>query len=121
MDKSPSREIWGKIKNISLKKDDFFLFAVIFLVALASFGIGRLSVIYNEKDHFEIVYPENQQASAINVVVERNYVASISGTKYHLPTCSGAKSIKKENQIWFSTKEEAEQAGYAPAANCKGI
>ena len=23
--------------------------------------------------------------------------------------------------IWFSTKEEAEKAGYAPAGNCKGL
>lgn len=55
------------------------------------------------------------------VAVEQAYVASKTGTKYHLPTCAGAKQIKEENKVWFSTKEEAEAAGYTPATNCKGI
>ncbi|MFA6158073.1 MAG: hypothetical protein WC763_00390 [Candidatus Paceibacterota bacterium] len=49
------------------------------------------------------------------------YVASKTGTKYHLPTCAGARTISNDNKIWFTTKEEAEKAGYAPAGNCKGI
>lgn len=49
------------------------------------------------------------------------YVGSKGGTKYHLPTCSGAKRIKEENKVWFSTKEEAMAAGYTPAANCPGL
>jgi hypothetical protein len=49
------------------------------------------------------------------------YVGSRNGTKYHLPWCSGAARIKEENKVWFSSKEEAEAAGYTPAANCKGI
>lgn len=52
---------------------------------------------------------------------EGGYVASKSGTKYHLPWCSGAKRIKEENKVYFKTKEEAESAGYTPASNCKGI
>ena len=48
-------------------------------------------------------------------------VASKNGTKYFLPWCGGASQIKDENKIWFSTKEAAEAAGYAPAANCKGL
>ncbi len=49
------------------------------------------------------------------------YVGSKNGTKYHLPTCSGAKNIKEENRIWFGSREEAEAKGYQPASNCKGI
>ncbi len=49
------------------------------------------------------------------------YVASKTGKSYHLPWCAGAKQIKEENKIYFSTKAEAEAAGYAPAKNCKGI
>jgi hypothetical protein len=48
-------------------------------------------------------------------------VASRTGSKYHLPWCSGAQSIKEANKVWFSSKEEAERAGYAPATNCRGI
>lgn len=49
------------------------------------------------------------------------YVASRSGTAYHLPWCVGALRIREENKIWFSSKEEAEQKGYHPAKNCKGL
>ncbi len=49
------------------------------------------------------------------------YVASKTGTRYYLPWCGGARTIKDENKIWFDSKAQAEAAGYAPAANCKGI
>ncbi len=60
-------------------------------------------------------------ATSTAVFSPKTYVASKSGTKYHLPTCAGAKSIVEANKVWFSTKEEAEKAGYTPAGNCKGI
>ncbi len=49
------------------------------------------------------------------------YMASKNGTKYYLPTCSGAKRIKPENVVWFATKADAEAAGLGPAANCPGL
>lgn len=49
------------------------------------------------------------------------YVASKNGTKYYLPSCGSSKRIKEENKVWFKTKEEAEAAGYGPAANCPGL
>lgn len=49
------------------------------------------------------------------------YVASKKGSKYHLPWCPGAKAMSEENKIYFDSKEVAEAAGYAPAANCKGL
>lgn len=49
------------------------------------------------------------------------YVGSKNSTKYHLPTCPGAKAIKEENKIWFESKDEARANGYSPASNCKGI
>ena len=45
-------------------------------------------------------------------------LASKNGTKYYLKTCSGANRIKEENKVYFSSVEEAELAGYGPAANC---
>ncbi|MCU0678730.1 MAG: hypothetical protein MUF19_04105 [Candidatus Pacebacteria bacterium] len=45
-------------------------------------------------------------------------VASKSGTKYHLVTCPGAKQIKEENKIYFTTTAEAEASGYTAASNC---
>lgn len=49
------------------------------------------------------------------------YMASKNGTRYYLPTCSGAKRIKEENRVWFATVEDAQAAGLTPAANCPGL
>lgn len=121
-----------------------FVGLVVFLVALSSFALGRLSAIEANKSPVRILFPkdgdENITASAVlfenskkeeilppqplpvaNTNTQGAYVASKSGTKYHLPWCSGAKRIKEENKIWFASKEEAEAKGYTPAANCKGI
>lgn len=104
--------------------DDLFVVVVIVLVALAAFGLGRLSAQEEIGSGFEIIYPEGQEAAALEAVpsaTNEGYVASKSGSKYHLPWCPGAQSIKEENKIYFGTKGEAEVAGYAPASNCKGI
>ncbi|MBY0309891.1 hypothetical protein K2Q16_01960 [Patescibacteria group bacterium] len=47
------------------------------------------------------------------------YVASRSGKKYHHESCGGAKQIKPENKLYFTTEAAARAAGYGPAANCK--
>ena len=123
------REMWEKIKDVLwLIGGDLWLVLVIFLVSFASFGLGRLSVLYAPQGHLEVVYPPAVEGSAgegevlgAEVQVMGQYVASRTGSKYHFPWCAGAQSIKEENKIWFDSKEEAEAAGYAPAANCKGL
>lgn len=101
--------------------DDLWMVAVVVLVAVTAFGIGRASVLYGEKGSFEIVYPNQQASVGAATVAEGEYVASKTGSKYHLPWCAGAASIKPENKVYFKTKEDAEAAGYEPASNCKGI
>jgi hypothetical protein len=49
------------------------------------------------------------------------YVASKNGTKYYLPSCSGAGRIKEENKVWFQTVADAVAAGYTPANACPGL
>lgn len=46
-------------------------------------------------------------------------VVSSRGTKYHFAWCSGAKSIKEENKVWFESEQAALDAGYTKAGNCK--
>lgn len=122
MSESDGRKIGDKIRHFwASHKEDMYLVLIIFLVALASFGLGRLSIQAEERGKLQIVYPERQSASAIDATRGGRYVASLSGSKYHLPTCPGAQRMKEENKIWFDTKEDAETAGYEPAANCDGI
>lgn len=111
----------------------FFVALVIVLVAVISFGLGRLSKIENSKPPIKITNPASAslgipgngigQGSGTppDATFLGQYVASKNGTKYHLPWCSGAQTIKEENKIWFNTKTDAENAGYSPASNCKGI
>lgn len=111
--------------------EDIFVVAVVILVAVASFGLGRLSMRLEEKGEFQMLYPGAIQGNAGETVrvglvqgvaaQGGGYVASKNGSKYHLPWCAGAQAIKEENKVWFESKEAAEAAGYAPAGNCKGL
>ena len=104
---------------------DIILVITIIFVALISFGLGRLSKIGESKTPITIenlvpTSTPSTTASAKNLT-DKIFVASKNGTKYHYVWCASAQSIKEENKIYFSTKEEAEKAGYTPAANCKGL
>ena len=101
---------------------DLFIIFVVASVGFAGFGLGRISVTVNTSQD---IYTE-QAAAAVSgksdgVVQEGSYVASRNGTKYHFPWCSGAQRMKEENKIWFASVGEAQKAGYAPAANGKGL
>lgn len=123
---------------------DVLILLVILLSSSLAFGLGILAgkdmAKTDGKDGFWIEQlPEAAQkggggsASALKAVEAAQapkepvilgpqvYMASKNGTKYYLPTCGTAKRIKEENRIWFATKEEAEAAGFGPAANCPGL
>ena len=53
--------------------------------------------------------------------IDYKYVASKSGTRYHLFKCPGAKNIKETNKVYFRTTQEAESSGYTKASNCPGL
>lgn len=126
-----------KGKVTSFLKENFeslFTAVLIVLVGIGGFGIGRMSL--NDTDTGEARILSATVSNAIDRTTGQEYtpdfevptlkaggevVASKSGTKYHLPWCSGAKTIKEENKIWFASFEEARAAGYTPAGNCKGI
>lgn len=118
---------------------DLLMASLLVLVGIGGFGLGRISAIEGVgKDELTfkkaVMIPFSNKAlnsvasvgssldTEVPSLVEGGIlVASKSGTKYHFPWCSGAKTIKEENKIYFSSKEEAEKAGYTPAGNCKGL
>ena len=118
-----------------LADDSLFYAALLILVALASFGLGRQSVAQKtpilepiQSERVEVVknvatsskttpLPVTTAVAAQSAAV----IGSKSGTKYHLPTCPGAKQIKPANVITFDSIEAAQAAGYSPAANCPGL
>jgi len=123
----PGLEEQGKhlVGRISV---DWLILAIILLSASGAFGLGFLAGkeagTDTELKIIEAASAPLELPEAEGVVLGASggqYVASKSGKSYHLPWCSGAKLIKEENKIWFSTKEEAQARGYTPAGNCPGL
>lgn len=115
--------------NLFFRTDAYYYGVLILLIGVASFGLGRLSVLdiefQAEKGSVEYFEPEvGDGAYAVETTEttgDIQYVGSKNSNKYHLPWCSGAKRIKEENKIFFATVALAEQAGYEPAGNCEGL
>lgn len=58
-------------------------------------------------------------ASKTNTQNASKYVGSVNSDKYHKPFCRWAEKILPANEVWFSSKAEAEAAGYQPCKVCK--
>ena len=120
----------------SEKGKDILIVLVVILVGLGSFELGRLSK-QNSSSGIKIEYPnkdpgqtETQTANAVSVVNNipkttstantiKTFFASNRGTKYYSIGCSGGKTIKQENRVYFATREEAERAGYTLSSSCR--
>lgn len=132
---------WGKAK-LALLPPHTAIVLILVLSSTASFGLGvlagrdmaapgRLVPVSGRGEGFQILDQSGAKvapgllpaaaAAPILGVPGQGYVASKSGTKYYLPTCSGVGRIKEENKVWYATKADAEAAGLTPAAACPGI
>ena len=103
------------------------IIAILVLACSLSFGLGYLAgkdVGQRSGDSPLSVSSEAGQAPTSEVEAPTGsvgVVASKNGTKYYLPSCSGANRISVANKISFPSPAAATAAGYTPAANCKGI
>lgn len=123
--------VFNKMKGVgarALADDALFTALLILLVGVASFGLGRQSV--GDKEPLsnapgEAAVAAHATTAAVSTSTsttgEAQYVGSKNSDKYHLLWCSGAKRISEANKVFFKSKEEAEGAGYKPAANCPGL
>jgi len=107
---------------------DGLIIGVLLATSTLSFGLGYLAGldvpvpdIADALSSEEFPVPEGKPAPATAKSAAGRYVASKNGTKYYLPTCSGADRIVEANKVWFASAEAAVTAGYSPAANCDGI
>lgn len=114
---------WVHFRNRNVR--DGVVALIVVLVAFASFFLGRFSQTETGTRGSAITITQGKgsalQAAVSSVPIDGGVVASKTGTKYHLPWCSGAATIREENKIWFKDAEEARKAGYTPAGNCKGL
>lgn len=115
------QEYWGKIKVLlDQGLAEWGIFAIVVLIGLISFGLGRLSALEEAKPPIS-VQTAPQLDSPQGMYFGGLIVASKSGNSYYFPWCSGAEKIAPANRIWFDSNDEARAAGYAAAKNCKGL
>jgi len=110
-------------KEFLSKIEPYILPAILVLIGLTAFGLGRLSTVGEQGSRLIINNaPAATQSAAVAASQSSGtYVASKSGTKYYLPSCSGVSKIKEENRVWFASVAQAQAAGYTAAANCPGL
>lgn len=48
----------------------------------------------------------------------KKFVGSAKSNKYHYPDCRWAKKISPENEVWFTSSEDARSRGYMPCGVC---
>lgn len=116
---------------MDLKSKYTNLVAAFILVLVFSVGLGLGLLIRPDKPapiiidkNVKIGLPKNIPIgkngglNAVEIAALGNFIASINGKNYYPKDCASAKRIKEENMIWFTSAEEAEADGYAPAKNC---
>lgn len=115
------QEAWLKIKNwTDIAVGEWGLVAIVLLIGLASFGLGRLSVLETVRPPVSITEaPALAEPRGMNI--GGLIVASRTGSAYYFPWCASASKIAPQNQVWFASEEKARSAGYVPAKNCKGL
>lgn len=124
-----------KIKSkTGIDKVTIVYLLIIVGVGISSFGLGRISLnnnlnenndndtaIIETKNLLENQNITNNEISSTQPTqsTEKRYVASKNGKMYYSLGCSGAKRINLENEVWFSTSEDAEKSGYTLSSTCK--
>ena len=115
------QETWQKIKNgLEDQLSEWGTVAIVVLVGLSSFGLGRLSAGEEARPVVSIRSAE-LSSEALPMAPGGLIVASRTGSAYHYPWCPGAATISQGNRVWFKSEEAARRAGYLPAKNCKGL
>lgn len=119
------------IKDFALKIKPLFTFLSLILGALFFFGLGRLSALQKDYTPISIIKSKTKTSETIttppmttpptsDVGGSSKVIGSKNGTKYYLPWCGALSRIKPENRVVFASVALAREAGYTPAANCKG-
>lgn len=119
------------INNFVQKIKPFYNLFIILLISAIFFVLGRISVLEEKQSPIKITYPNSENTSMVLNAspTSENYsnessgevIGSKNSKKYYYPWCSAIKKTKPENQVKFSSIDEAKQAGYIPGGNCKGL
>lgn len=107
---------------IKIKQSEIVLAVTVILIAVIAFESGKISALHHFGKPLEIKYEQANLSQAkpptkldFQVVASKNSTSQL----YHFLWCSGAKRIKEENKITFSSEQEAQSKGYTLASNCQ--
>ncbi len=100
-----------------------FLTLLIILVALLSYGLGRLSTEAN-REPIKLEYGQTATVLNSKEILPPNPIlssgggvyASSKGKKYYYPWCKS--TVSEANKVTFTSPSMAESAGYTLASNC---
>lgn len=113
--------LWASCKRVADEAiGEWGIFAVVILMALGSFGLGRLSALEGARPLVSVTEAATSQGMP-TLALGGQFVAARSGTVYYYPWCAGAAKIAVQNQVWFASEQAAQKAGYTAAKNCKGL
>jgi len=85
---------------------------VLFLVGILIFGLYRHDYHEKERGVVTIITPSAHVETIIG---------AIKSKKYYFPWCYGARRLKSEQKIIFSSTFDAKKGGYRKGSACKGI
>ena len=93
---------------------------LLFLSIISTITLFVVSVINigeKEKKKEEVIKKEPEKKNVLKTYTPGKVVSSKNAAYYHVPKCDWAKKIKKPNQVWHNSDEEAKKAGLKPH-NC---
>ncbi len=96
---------------------DMLIIATLILASSASFGLGYVAGL--DAGQGSAVLLESPASTATSTLGQ--VVAAKNGTKYYPLGCTAADRIAQANKVWFISAVAAQEAGYSPSANCKGL
>src|SRR3989338_10945654 len=92
------QHVWVKIKGLGADAiDEWGLIAIVFLVAIASYGLGRLSALEDSKPLVSITQAP-VAATPRAIAPGGPFVASRGGGAYYYPWCAGGAQITPVHQ-----------------------
>ena len=95
------------------------LLVLAMLVPLAFSAPASDGDVHLAGEAIDVSHPSLEHTSdAASNASERVFVGSIKSSKYHYPSCQWAKKIKPENEIWFSSSQDARNQGYVACKVC---
>lgn len=94
-------------------------FSLTILLSAIGFLIATISIKREEpEEEIEIEPPKEAQVRPYGEKTSKTefkpgkYLASSTGSVYHIPKCDWAKRINRKNRVWLKDKAEAKSKGY---------